>query len=113
MKTVLAAVALAILAAPASAQLYSLDAANCAIGPGGEGVLRIGSGEFSLTDTDYSRVGGKRDLGNGWFQAVYAMRAEGVEAGREAIAMQITDEAVTLRFVDRDGAPEFRAAACN
>lgn len=96
-----AALALTASATAASADdLYALFPKNCVIGNGGEGNAEIGNGEFSFGETNYTRVGPKRDAGNGFFVADYDITAEGEPYGVEPVRMRLTPQRLDLVFAD-------------
>lgn len=80
--------------------VYSIFPENCVLGNGGEGVVVIGNGEFSLTETSYSRVSEKRRHGDGTFSAVYEVFSEGESYGTETVRLGISDDRVVIRLSD-------------
>lgn len=81
--------------------VYAVDPRFCASGE--EGVIVVGAGYFSTTDSTYERVGHKTDLGNGFFSARYALTAEGESYGEETVRMRLSADKAEIVFEDGHG----------
>ena len=105
-KALMGAAAVLILAgASASAQEmteYHIEGyeQNCSSPP--EGIVHLGNGHFSITETGYDRIAPKKEMGDGWFEARYSVNAEGEEMGEETVQMKISGNTVRIRTKDRD-----------
>lgn len=99
MKTITLSVlaALCLAGAASAGDLYSIGG-NCS--PGEEGVIEIGNGRFSATETQFERAGAKRDAGDGFFEAEYDLMVEGEPYGQETVRMRVTDAAVDVVYAD-------------
>lgn len=73
---------------------------NCLIGPGGEGIISIGNGRFTVTEGTFERQSRLVSLGDGWSQADYAAMYEGEPGEAESIKLRITDAAVEIRHAN-------------
>lgn len=102
-KIMLSAAAILVLGTTsAMADLYAIEgfAANCSQGNGAEGIVEIGSGEFSKTETTYTRVTSKKPMPDGFTMATYDMWAEGEPYGRVNIALKFQGDTVIIRHED-------------
>ncbi len=104
MRKTLSLLALACaMAAPAVASaedVYNVFGAtdpSCEVGQGGEGNIIVGSGVLHATETEYRRVGERKDVGNGFFEAEYDVMGEGIAMDRETLRLRITPETVTIQ----------------
>ncbi|MFC0341544.1 hypothetical protein [Paracoccus niistensis] len=107
-----AALALAVTTVAAQADdLYYIDGyrMNCPMEAGGEGIISVGPGRFSITESHYERVTERLGLAGGWQRATWACMAEGEECGREQIDLRITDARIEIRFA---GDRSFMGARC-
>ena len=90
-----------LCASPALADdVYHMDGArtNCRFGPGGEGIVSVGPGTLSLTETHYERVSERKPLADGWYRATWACMSEGTECGRSVIDLRITPRRIDVRL---------------
>ena len=71
---------------------------NCRFGPGGEGIVSVGPGTLSLTETHYERVSERKPLADGWYRATWACMSEGTECGRSVIDLRITPRRIDVRL---------------
>lgn len=92
------------------AQGYGSSPAACSVGRGGEGYVEIGDGRISITETEYVRTSPKRDLGDGWFEAHYAVEVEGEAQGDEILRLKVTPGRVFVKFAATG--QQFSAASC-
>lgn len=107
-------VALALAAATGAARaddLYYIEGyrANCPMEAGGEGIISVGAGRFSITESQYERVTGRQGLADGWQRATWACMAEGEECGREQVDLRITEARIDIRF---GGGRSFSGTRC-
>ena len=96
-----AALALAVTTVAAQADdLYHIDGyrMNCPMEAGSEGIISVGPGRFSITESHYERVTERQELAGGWQRATWACMAEGEECGREKIDLRITDDQIEIRL---------------
>lgn len=95
---------IALLAAHAAiANTYFLQghADQCRYGVGGMGIIAIGAGTLSVTESHFERVSQRQPLAGGWQRAQWACMAEGMECGRHIIEMKFDDDQIALRVGDQ------------
>lgn len=92
-------------------RLYAMDgyAQNCALGSGAEGIIAVGAGRFSLTETRYERRSQLRAAADGWSSATYAIMSEGEPVSEETIRLRIDPQRAEI--VDGAGR-SFAGARC-
>jgi opacity protein-like surface antigen len=96
--TFLSAMVVLGLATAASAEsLYAVYPENCVYGPGGEGNVSIGNGQFHLGESQYDRVSERVASGDGYFQATYSQMTEGEPVGQTVMSLRITDARVDIK----------------
>ncbi len=102
---------LAASQASAQGRTYAIDGydMNCATGSGGEGIISVGSGTFTITETQYDRQSGLTELGDGWVEADYATMEEGTPGESQRIRIRATDDTVEIK---RGDGQEFVGARC-
>lgn len=110
----LIAAMLAVAAMSAEAQaddLYFIEGYrnNCPLKAGAEGIMAVGPGRFSITESHYERLTERTALAGGWQRATWACMAEGEECGREQIDLRITDFRIDVRFA---GGQSFTGTRC-
>lgn len=94
MKTRLLLATLAALALPVVAHaddIYVLPDQQCS---GGDGLVSIGAGTFSIHESRYDRVSERRPVGDGFFEAEYDQSAEGESYGVGTVRLRITPDRV-------------------
>lgn len=93
--------ALLAFAGAAQANTYHVDGSRqmCPYG-GGEGIITIGPGTLSITETHYERRGARQTLPGGWQRATWECQSEGMSCGRETIDLRFDDKRIDLRFAD-------------
>ncbi|WP_405401541.1 hypothetical protein [Paracoccus sp. Ld10] len=104
-RTVATAIALTCLAASgahAQGRHYAMSGyeRNCPLQTGGEGIIAIGAGTFSLTETHYDRQSPLNTLPDGWSSATYAIMSEGESYGAETVRLRVTDRQVEIVLQD-------------
>lgn len=98
------------IAGPAAAEaLYASVRSACIIGPGGEGVMNVGSGRFSLGETNFMRQGDRKQLADGWTEASYAPLYEGEPGEPVTLRLRISDDVAEV--IDTDG-NSYRGERC-
>ena len=70
---------------------------SCRVGQGGEGIIAVGNGWISLTESYYERQGKRQALPGGWQRAQWACMAEGMECGRERLDIRLDAGRVDVR----------------
>lgn len=110
-KMMITAAVLAMGASMAVAEDYALAGSemNCPIGNGGEGIVSIGSGAFSIFDTSYQRVSPQRTGKNGFKVARYEASAEGEPLGVMTVGLKFSGDKVIVAV---QGEPPLTATRC-
>ena len=104
-RTIFTAIALSCLAASvaqAQGRHYAMPGyeGNCPLQTGGEGIIAIGAGTFSLTETHYERQSPLDAVPDGWSSATYAIMSEGEEYGTQKVRLRVTDQQVDIALDD-------------
>lgn len=95
----------------AQGRIYAIDGygMNCALGNGAEGIIAVGNGTFSLTETRYDRQSSLTALDDGWMEADYAAMEEGMPGEPQRIRIRAVDDSVDIRL---GNGQEFSGARC-
>lgn len=97
--------------AAAQGRTYAIDgyADNCRFGLGGEGIISVGNGTFTITETRFTRQSELTMLGDGWVEAIYATMSEGEMGDPERVRVRATDSSVEIQTA---GGERFAGARC-
>lgn len=95
----------------AQGRIYAIDGygMNCALGNGAEGIIAVGNGTFSMTETRYDCQSSLTALEDGWMEADYAAMEEGMPGEPQRIRIRAMDDSVDIRLADGRG---FSGARC-
>ena len=102
-RSILALAAALIGATAASAQdLYHVagHADACPLGVGGLGIIAVGPGKVSITETHYERAGPRKTGADGWQTARWHCMSEGEPCGDVDLSRRITPRAIAVKGPD-------------
>lgn len=99
-----AAMAAALMGARAAsaADVYHVDgeAGACALGVGAPGIIAVGPGSLSVSETQYERVGQRKAGSDGWQTALWRCMSEGEPCGDVKLALRITPAMIAIKTPD-------------
>lgn len=99
-----AAMAAALMGATAAsaADVYHVDgeAGACALGVGTPGIIAVGPGSLSVSETQYERVGQRKTGAGGWQTALWRCDAEGEPCGDVELSLRITPATIAIKTPD-------------